>query len=60
MAIDSLAYFADFYEVSEEDILEASSLFDDSIDDSIEEVIELIKDHKEISTLAAIDELLHV
>lgn len=60
MTIDSLTYFADYYEVTPEELLEANSLFDDTIDESVEEVIELIRDHKEISTLAAIDELLHV
>ncbi len=60
MTVDSIAYFAEFYDVEPKDILKAYRLFDDTIDDSVEEVIELIKDHKEISTLAAIDELLHV
>lgn len=58
--IDTVAFFADFYGISEEDVIQANRWFDPSIDDSIEEVFELIRDHNEISTTAAIDELLHV
>ena len=60
LMIDTVAFFADFYGISEEDVIQANRWFDPSIDDSIEEVFELIRDHNEISTTAAIDELLHV
>ena len=60
MTIDSIAYFAEFYGVEPQDIVEAYRIFDDSLDDNVEDVIDLIKDHKEITTLAAINELLHV
>lgn len=60
MTVDSIAYFAAYYDVDPADIIEAYRIFDDSIDDSVEDVIDLIKDHKEITTLAAIDELLNV
>lgn len=58
--IDTVAFFADFYGITEEKVILANRWFDPSIDDSIEEVFELIRDHNEISTTAAIDELLHV
>lgn len=58
--IDTVAFFADFYGITEEEVILANRWFDPSIDDSIEEVFELIRDHNEISTTAAIDDLLHV
>jgi hypothetical protein len=57
---DSLLCIADQYDLTPEEVLEAGRLFDDSIDDSIEDVYELLRDHKELTTIAAIDELLHV
>ena len=55
---DTVAYFADFYGITPDDVILGSRLFDDSIDDSVEEVFELLRDHNEITTAAAIDELL--
>ncbi len=60
MTVDSLAYFAEYYDVDPADIIEAYRIFDDTLDDSVEDVIELIKEHKEITTVAAITELLNV
>lgn len=45
------------FDLSVEDVLEANRIYDPSVDDSIEEVFELIRDHNEI-TIAA--ELHHV
>ena len=60
MTVDSVAYFAEYYDVEPADIVEAYRIYDDTLDNSVEDAIELIKDHKELSTLAAIDKLLHV
>ena len=54
--MDNIAYFADYYGISPEEVLEASRWFDESIDD----LFQLIADHNEITTTAAITELLHV
>jgi hypothetical protein len=37
MTVDSIAYFAEFYDVQPQDIIEAYRLFDDTIDDSVED-----------------------
>ena len=57
---DTVAYFADYYGITPEEVLLASNWFDDSIDDHVEDLFQLIAEHNEISTIAAIDELLHV
>lgn len=40
------------FDLCVEDILEANRIYDPSIDGSIEEVFELIRDHNEITTNA--------
>lgn len=57
---DNIAYFADYYGISPEEVLEASRWFDEAIDDHFEDLFQLIADHNEITTTAAITELLHV
>ena len=57
---DNIAYFADYYGISPEEVLEACRWFDVSIDDNVDDLFQLIADHNEITTTAAITELLHV
>lgn len=46
------------FDLTVEDILEANRIYDPSLDDSIEEVFELIRDHNEITTNAELHHLL--
>ena len=57
---DNVTYLADYYGIAPQEVIQASQWFDSSIDDSVEDLFELIRDHNEITTAAAIDELLHV
>lgn len=55
---DTIAYFANYYGITPQEVIQASQWFDSSIDDSVEDLLELIRDHNEITTTAAITELL--
>lgn len=46
------------FDLSIEDVIEANRIYDPSVDDSIEEVYELIRDHNEITTTAELHHLL--
>lgn len=46
------------FDLTVEDVLEANRIYDPSLDDSIEEVFELIRDHNEITIDAELHHLL--
>lgn len=57
---DNVNFLADYYGITPQEVIQASKWFDSSIDDSVEELFELIRDHNDIKASAAITELLHV
>jgi hypothetical protein len=46
------------FDIDLDDLLEVNRIYDPSLDDSIEEVYELIRDHNEITITAELNHLL--
>jgi CBS-domain-containing membrane protein len=53
-------YYADRFGISASAVEEALGWYDETIDTNNDDLVELMRDHIEITTSAAITELLHV
>lgn len=58
ISVDRIHQIMEQYDLTMDEVLYAHTLFDPSIDDSMEELYELVSDHNLISTTAELTHLL--